>query len=155
MALHETFDPNRMIDMREIMLEKLKIAGVQKIGRTTLDNMKMSNWWEGPTEDLVLRLSSYMLAQRIVDDTYEFEYKIPATWWQHFKAEKFPLSWKLRWPVKYRTEKEIVKFVRHATYPMASLIPKEHKDFFTQKLGGVEVIKDSIERQNMQSGENY
>jgi hypothetical protein len=155
MSKDTNFDERKMTEMREIVLEQLKIAGVQKIGRTTLENMKMSNWWEGPTEDLILRLSSYMLAERIVDDTYEFEYKIPATWWQHFKAEKFPLGWKLRWPVKYRTEKEIVKFVRHATYPMASLIPQYQNKFFMEDLGGKEVIKDHVERQNTQSEEDY
>ena len=155
MAKNIDFDENKMIEMRQIILEKMKIAGIQKIGRSTLEGMKTSNWWEGPSEDLVMRISSYMWAQRIVDDTYEFEYKIPATWWQQFKREKFPLSWKLRWPVKYKTEKEVVKFVRYATYPMASIIPEKNKDFFVEKLGGFEVIKDSIQRQNTQQGEDY
>jgi len=55
-----------------------------------------------------IAMRNYMLQGVKAAETYHY---VPATWWDHFKTEKFP-RWALdRWPVKYN------KLLRQA-YPL-------------------------------------
>lgn len=69
---------------------------------------------ERATGELVLRISTWIAARRhpveIKTHVVEFqpepkavEFEVPASWWQHFKKERFP-AWALKlWPVQTTT----------------------------------------------------
>lgn len=76
--------------------------------------------------DKLRELTTQILERKIVEDDYPvtFSYKVPSSWWQHFKRDKAPKWYTERYPVKYdnRRIKRTVKITRKATYPMADIV---------------------------------
>ena len=87
------------------------------------------------------RMKAYVLAEEVENRTLvsSFEVKVPLTWWDFFKQERFP-NWLLnRFPAKQRIikKKKTVKFTKYATYPKATMtIP--------DKVGNTIVYRSSI-----------
>jgi hypothetical protein len=77
-------------------------------------------------DELVYRLSAFVLADKFVDDVYTVTVNVPASWWQHFKRDCLPQWWRNRWPVKEEQIRRRVEFMRYNTYPNASFaLPEE------------------------------
>jgi hypothetical protein len=75
--------------------------------------------------EAVYKMSTQILAGKILGDTQEFTFGIPATWWQHWKQDH-AASWYASWlvrrrPVKTRLLRSAVDFSRYAAYPLADL----------------------------------
>ena len=84
-----------------------------------------------------LRLKAHVLAEevdcRTTDVSFEVDYTVFASWWQHFKYSVFPRWLKKRYPPilehRTKTRSKKVTFKRYATYPKASLVlPNEMGD---------------------------
>lgn len=128
------------------------VMNLQKVGatiRTTarLEIVRMDDLYA----ELAHRLEAYVLAEKLVGDTYEttvsklvsFDHteKVPASWWQHFKWT-YHDRWWLRWfvnrwqvrlsDVEYMLDKRVtipvaMTFERYATYPQADLAIPHHR----------------------------
>jgi hypothetical protein len=54
---------------------------------------------ERALEGLILKLRAYVLADKPI--ALPLMVREPASWWQHFKRDQFPVAWLRRWPVEY------------------------------------------------------
>ncbi len=148
--MSNTFDDVIKMKAHELIFEKRKFASVHLLGSTAQNSLRIEQYDDLASGDTMQRLSGYVLSQRLADDHYlaKAHYKVHSSWWQHFKQEHMPTWFNDRWPVRYdeRTATVDVKFTRYATYPMANIAVQENPDFFKVRLGGVEVIQDSVEQ---------
>lgn len=81
--------------------------------------------------DMLLSLSAEVLRDHIVDEVQTVTLEVPATWWQHFKADhrdRFGFRWLLRWrPIRWDTWTKEVRFDRYYDYPDAGIaLPEDH-----------------------------
>jgi hypothetical protein len=114
---------------------------LQRVGATIRSSANLETFMtEGLYRELVYRLEAYVLAEKLVGDTYEttvdklvnFDVPVrrPASWFQHFKQDHLPTIAR-RWPVRYVEELVLVErrvtvpvkmtFERYATYPQADI----------------------------------
>jgi len=70
--------------------------------------------------------TTQLLERKIVEDSYPtyYNYKVPASWFQHLKLDKAPKWFTNRYPVKFQEKrvKRTVTITRKATYPMADIV---------------------------------
>jgi hypothetical protein len=119
---------------------------VTRVGASAIGSFEVHTWQDF-IGDKAFEFTADILAQKIVDDTYTFNigYKVPASWWEHFKQDKMPSWFIKRYPVQYATgtATKKVKFTRYATYPMANIVIPKHRNFI-ELLGTKEVLKDVV-----------
>lgn len=135
------------VTMQRLTFERLKQSMSKTLGYTLLDDLNIRSYEDVGIHGMVIEFTAGVLAQRLADDKYtaHFRYKVPSSWWQHFKLEKAPKWFVGRYPVKYDTKHQTrtVKFTRYATYPMANIaIPKDQHTI--SMLGAQEVLKDTV-----------
>ena len=75
---------------------------------------------------MLYQIKTYILAEEIDHRSKEvrFSVRLPSSWWQHFKYDKFP-AWLLhKFPVKYEEYYQVktVTFRKYATYPKANIL---------------------------------
>lgn len=138
------------VEMHEtrVTLERLKMAASKVIGASTLESMEFRREVMPGIEGMVYTMTTDLLASKIADDKYKahFYYKVPATWFQHFKQTHVPKWFNNRYPVKYEQKKatKTVHFKRYETYPEANIaIPKDQRT--TEMLGLTRPIRDIID----------
>ena len=71
-------------------------------------NPEMSTWIEQTTMQMAMELRDHIWAEVLQDETVTLDNTVsyPASWWDHFKKEKFP-KWLLeRFPAKMVTERK-------------------------------------------------
>ena len=78
-----------------------------------LTNAEFSQWKDHIRNVLVTELRSWVLAR----EHREEECRVPATWWQQFKAEYFSEAMLRAWPIRYRVHgyRKILRICPHAT----------------------------------------
>jgi hypothetical protein len=74
----------------------------------------------------IREFTTQILERKLVEDSYPvyFNYKLPSSWWQHFKRDKAPEWFRNLYPVKLESKrvKRVVNITRKATYPMADIV---------------------------------
>lgn len=125
MAASKFIDPTAEVAVSKITLERLKKYVATHIGSSLADSIEVRKRVEAGLEGMVYELRASVLASKIADDKYTayFYYKVPATWFQHWKKDHAPRWFKKRYPVKYEVKKakKTVHFKRYETYPQANL----------------------------------
>jgi hypothetical protein len=81
--------------------------------------------------DRLLGLTAEVLRDHIVHEVQTVTLEVPATWWQHFKAEHsngFVIRRFIkRFPIRWETWTKNVTFDRYYDYPDASIqLPEDH-----------------------------
>mgnify|MGYP001611620351 FL=1 len=78
-----------------------------------LTNAELSQWKDYTRNLLVTELRAWVLAR----EHREEECRVPATWWQQFKAEYFSEAMLRAWPIRYRVHgyRKILHMCPHAT----------------------------------------
>ena len=120
----------------QLIFDRVGVQARKVFARYMLESMTIdeSQFADMVARDLVLELRSYALAHDLENHTTTVHFKeavsYPATWWQMFKDQYFPLAWKHRWPIEL-TMKTIevdrkVTFKKFAMYPDADIpVPLE------------------------------
>lgn len=125
---------------KSVLLEKLQFNVSQMVPGHTLATTKLDIIKNNTINALVFQLRAEVMAEKLEDRTQMITFKVPKSWWQHFKQEKFP-KWLLRkFPVKLSLCVKFVTFKHYATYPELPLVfPKDkigeivYKDVVTTK----------------------
>lgn len=81
--------------------------------------------------DMILGLSAEVLRDHIVDEVQTVTLEVPASWWQHFKADhrdRFGFRWFVkRFPILLETWNKEVRFDRYYNYPDARIsLPEDN-----------------------------
>jgi hypothetical protein len=130
-------DPLTPVTSEQHVLEKLKVVSQIAVSRSVLpafvrDNARFEVGEANPVLDqLIFRLRSAVLADKLVSERQAVTLDIPASWWQHFKRDSWlgrhrPQWMRRRWPVRFTTMRQEVLFERYRTYPDASIaLPSE------------------------------
>lgn len=81
--------------------------------------------------DMILGLSAEVLRDHIVNEVQTVTLEVPASWWQHFKADhrdRFGFRWFVkRFPILWETWNKEVRFDRYYDYPDAAISLPEDK----------------------------
>jgi len=64
----------------------------------------------------ITRFFAEIVGERIVKN-FEYEFKKPATWFQHFKESCFPNFLLKKFPVKYTSETQKIDFTQYRIFP--------------------------------------
>ena len=125
----------RMPDV--ITLEKLKIASAFALSPSVIHQMELHRAEDFITENLVYRLSSYLLADELAPVAKDFTYETWASWWQHTKHALFPTfsAWARR-PPKMARHTVTVEVRNWATFPQATVV-------YPNDLGPVRIMQQA------------
>lgn len=105
----------------QLTFEKLKIDIGAEIGPYVAETASLENLSDMMQGHLLARLTAYVLARKVIEDTRTYTVEHPATWWQHLKLSVFPERFKRRWPVRYDKTEIKVHFKQYEVYPKAPL----------------------------------
>lgn len=140
----------------EVILKKLRYGFATTLGTTALESMRLNVRDTPDFLDRLLTATFDVLGDTILEDRYitYFSWRVPKTWFQHLKEAHAPRWFLSRYPVAYehKKAKRTVKFTRMAQYPKANVAIKKDTPLFIKTLGGLEVIKDSIEEFTSEQG---
>lgn len=114
--------------IEQVILERLRVVAQGCVSRDLLERAQYAGRSaevevvaEAVWGNVICRLSSEVLAEKLVDSAETSELEVPATWWQHLKRDHFPAWFTRRWPVRVAKFRQTVSFQRHRTYPNASI----------------------------------
>ena len=90
--------------------------------------------------ELLCSLHTLIPAENMKEETHTFRAKYPSDWKQAFKEQHFPEWLKKRYPVKYKSITETIKFIAYNLYPnFPALMPG-------RCVGSVQHITKTFER---------
>lgn len=117
-----------------VTLEMLRVAAQTRLGAAVLNDLQLESWQDVLMDQLVVQLSSYVQAERLLDTTVSESKDVvlaaPDSTWQMFKS-RHTASWWLRWlirrrPVRYstiiKTVTLTVNTVGYATFPDSTYV---------------------------------
>jgi hypothetical protein len=121
-------DPSPMMELERVVLERLQVAAQTAVTRQLLASADLRMVGDQIADMLMVRLSSYVLAEHLADHTQTSTLHVPASWWDHLKIS---LPWGLehwwnRWmwrlaPARYHARILTVTWTDRAVYPHANL----------------------------------
>lgn len=125
---------------KKILFERLIFTSSKMFTGHSLSTMKFDIIERDVIDALVFELKTEVMTEKLFNRIQKVTFKVPKSWWQHFKQVWFP-KWVLRkFPVRFETHTKKVIFERYATYPQLPLVfPKDkigqivYKDFVTVK----------------------
>ncbi len=129
-------EPMNLITSEKHVLDQLKVVSEMAVARSELPNFvrdraKLDVIADPLTDHLIFSLKSLVLAEKLVQEQQTVTLDIPASWWQHFKRDSWlgrhrPQWMRKRWPVRFTTMRQTVRFERYRNYPDASIpLPPE------------------------------
>ena len=150
MSVINPTEESDLIAVREVLLEKVKIAAGHTIGAATLRDMTVRVELEPIAHQLYVTLSTSVLTQKLCEDKYEVRdqrnVEVPRNVWQMFKRDYMPKWFVERFPVSYRYIPvhfhKTIEITRRATYPKANMIIQGDREFM--RVMGPMVIQDEV-----------
>jgi hypothetical protein len=112
--------------VNQLMLEKVRVLSQERLSGQLLADLNFESYRDDILGDLVLRLSSYVMAEETNKIKRSLSY--PSNWWQMFKQQYFPEWLKEKFPVKTKTKSWTVRVM--ATYPKLPQVFKDQKAVF-------------------------
>jgi hypothetical protein len=139
-----------VIAMRDVLLEKVKVAAGHTIGAATLHDMRLSADMEPIANQLYVTLTTSVLAQKLCEDKYEVSdqknVEVPFGAWQMFKRDHMPKWFVKKFPVRYRYIPvhfhKTIEITRRATYPQSNMVIQGDRELM--KVMGPMVIRDEV-----------
>lgn len=119
-----------------------KILGAYGVSRLKYSQQKTTFPGHDPAgerEAFLAEFSTSVLSGRHISARPSVTHQVPASWWQYFKQDRFPLWAKKRWPVRYEKLTGMLELSQDIIYPYADYIPAPLGDF------GIPVIYESWE----------
>jgi acyl carrier protein phosphodiesterase len=139
------------VSVRAVLLQWRRAASVVRVSNQLMANTDLDVMVDHVLEDLVVHLTKAVLAEQLARDTESVQEEVPASWWQHAKADfgdtrvgerlgRTRLGrWAARrWPVRMQRITLSVTWSRHATRPYSTLKADE-------KLGPI-VYREDVAR---------
>jgi len=115
--------------MDQIILGKTKKTLKQYIPEETLKWVDIDKWSDYMSDTIVMQFTAWLTEETLVDTEQTVIFKHPASWWEHFKQEKFP-QWLLkRFPARQKCEIKTLHFERTAIYPEAPVMGKPYQKY--------------------------
>ena len=150
MSVINPTEESDLIAVREVLLEKMKIAAGHTIGAATLRDMTVQVELEPIAHQLYVTLSTSVLTQKLCEDKYEVRdqknVEVPRNVWQMFKRDYMPKWFVERFPVSYRYIPvhfhKTIEITRRATYPQSNMVIEGHRELM--KVMGPMVIQDEV-----------
>jgi hypothetical protein len=99
----------RVLDKRRVAVQNIMPAGLKDVQAE-----EVRDWMY---ENLLVRLSAYVLTEQLADEYHPVSLGLPATWWQHLKQDHAPEWFKRRWPVRFRKMTCQIHVRTSGTYP--------------------------------------
>ncbi len=87
------------IKINKIILEKIKFEFGTRIPKDTIRNMKIEQWVDLATMDLVVKFETFLFGRKIKEEIKE-QQVIYHSWWDFFKARHCPIWFIKRFPAK-------------------------------------------------------
>lgn len=118
-----------------VLLERLRVGVQQAVSGELAHSVEVEAYADHITNSMIYQLTAHVLAERLPTETdrqaIPLSYDVPATWWQHWKADHPRAAKRLRLkPVRMethtRTVHTAVDISRYWTYPEAKRL---HTDF--------------------------
>jgi hypothetical protein len=119
----------------QVTLDYLRLGVTNRVSAEFAASVNVRTWRDQVLDHLVFELTARVLADKLPpaneSTTKIFEFEIPATWWQAYKATRYRLWW-VRWwtrrhPIRtktYRFEGTLtVDLTRYHTWPKAKVMP--------------------------------
>lgn len=110
------------VEAETIVLKNLTFAMSYYLGDYAVSKTRMKIENIIPYDGIAFRFSTKIMGKE-KHKTYHRTVKLPATWWQQFKLEKFPDFLLKRFPVKTKRKKFYFKFNHMALFPKLNRIP--------------------------------
>lgn len=112
-------ESSRLTDaMTHLVLERLHVTSEHRVSSYVLRQARLETMSDVVTGDLIARLTSHVLGDRMEPSTTTVCFDVYASWWQHTKAVHFPTfsRWLNRWPTHKRMC-QTVTAENFATFP--------------------------------------
>lgn len=119
-------NPDVPLAVKHLTLEKLRVAAQYELGANVAAQATTDTWISEVTGNLVARLSSYVLADRVgnhtATSTEHVQFDSPATWFQHVK-QALPTrnKWRPRLTTRTATVKLTAHWEQYNTFPKSSI----------------------------------
>ena len=127
-------DPIANVTTEQVILEKLRVASMQRVGASVRHSVKAEQLADLITGEVAFQLEAEVLAERLTGDTATATIRFPSSWFQHIKRDQWYVNlhkdrimrWAARrWPVRYTTHTVTVSFERYAKFPHATIVTPE------------------------------
>lgn len=100
-----------------IDLNRQYIKYATLLPRCIAENAKLTIESDYFTQALVLELKSFVMSEKVENETYDVPFEYPSDWWQLLKKQKAPKWFLKRWPVYNITYFKRVTASKMVGYP--------------------------------------
>jgi len=89
--------------MQTLMLEKIRFNMSQIVGKFTVESttLTIDTYSEAMMHEFAIMFEAHIMGQKN-KQLYQVWVDVPANWWQHFRLDHLPLSWREKRPVKMK-----------------------------------------------------
>jgi hypothetical protein len=106
------------------VLEKMRIGLSVRVSPQVAQSLEIEpTEMDQFTNDLTLRISTFVLGEKLGKTEEVARLQVPATWWQHWKFSHAPEWFKKRFPVRYQWVLVNYEREERMTYPHAKVLP--------------------------------
>jgi hypothetical protein len=118
--------PLDSVPVKDIVLERLKVGIAQQISPALAANLTVEQQVDF-MRNLVFRMQSEFLGDKLAEDAYEQSIEVPATAWDHVKQDWLPTftRW-FRWKVRTRRAVATFRVRDYHAFPESTMVyPRE------------------------------
>ena len=105
------------IKTEEILLHLLKSEADVVFDGHAIESFKLDSNYSPILRAFVYRLHTMIPAENMKEEIHVVSVEYPDGWWNAFKEQYFPKYILKRFPVKYATKRDTVKFTAYMLYP--------------------------------------
>ncbi len=113
-----------IIDLKEIILEKVKVGTRQYISDLMREELKLEFIEDIITQTTIASFRTWCWSEKIEERSHDVHFRYPKTWWQMFKFQYFPKRFLKKYPVQFENVKKRVTFSKTAAYPQLPIYLK-------------------------------
>ena len=126
------FDPFGDVQMREVVVDRDRIAMRVPVGRQLLDSLTVEMVEDHVHDKIVYAINGFVSTRKITQDVQRVHLPVPVTWWGAYRVAQQDRRW-WRWfgrfalwplcrrPVAMRTVEVSARWERKAMYPEAEV----------------------------------
>lgn len=114
--------PLTAVPTQDIVLERLKVAVASQVSPALAANLTVEQHVD-IMKNLVLRIQSEVLGDKLAEDTYEQSISVPATAWDHVKRDWLPTftRW-FHWKVRERRAVAMFRVRDYHAFPESTMV---------------------------------
>ena len=145
-------DPSARLELQTVTLQRLKLGLMTHLGPDMLQSLELEVAADYLSQMMAARLTAMVLAERVQVADYTSALEVPATWWDHLKADRPRAArWWSRWvwrlaPPRRRRAEIHGRWEDHATFPHATYVnpdPRRLGPVIFQRTGQISASWDA------------